>query len=1191
MPSFLSKVFGRKKDEHASSKRHSATSLLEGKFEAVSPNVSPSATHFTDSLPRVNQKEKEKDKDTAFSLFRPKSRQPPAPSLDTARPSSPSPILTLNLSEPKEDKRRTLGVVFEADPDNQRVLPESVIGERRLNSAETLSLVKACSAAIVSRGGLESLGVMHPHWYSASPDVQRKLISLFILSLAPQSQAPTLPVSPSSSSLLFESELSYTRSPHDIAAILRWALRHLQLDGNSFGTSSSAEPGSEEAWRWYTAFAEAERALSYPSNAFSQSLTPELPTAHHRLLTATLDIISSLAAHAETNGSSGSKLSKFLGLWLLTAQRSQESDDWNAFYARWERAGRILEHIYLSYIRDEASHEKMPLRLVELVKHYPYGKTSSEDALLPRPRFSTRQYDTLFVRVEAQLPDKRSTKPKLHPVQLVQEALKAEVDSNAGEHVQLWERIRQVSPEEEDTSAAFQLSRIFDEDTLNLLSLIPLEGTSPTISITIPPSNVRPVRRRSTSLGGPTAANGNRKGPSNGESAGTNGSLTASPTIPSSPTDWADFSSAGFGDITLGKDFAATLLDTDVEKTSPPDVSSQGGKKRRATSPTIPVSANRRSSADNPQAIANRIAAQMDAAKETLEVKRKASAVKMIQIDEAFIDFWSDAFTDPIAASWPAFVVCQLKPSLGLSVDGKAVNWLVIEHVFTYPAPPPSPVSPSSPVKRAASPKPSLRSNISTRKSGTFNAARKRFTFFSGSESAKGSNVKASGLTSPGLGGRKRGGKSPRIGEMGEILPDVEEGSSEPTSAQPTSSPSGLGLLDDAPAVPAKAETPRAELSPVPVVDAPPAAETVPVATEPVNVDEDRTKLTAIHPPQPTPTSHVSNGPSDVAEAAAATVPVPEKTLPSAPELVVQTGATLGPEVALSSGGPVVQAEATTTAASEINQGLVERVVAPEEPTEPAPGFQQSEAKVDEDVDETPLASPATTKVFEGIPSQDNVSSPGEETVVQTGGLGKPLPTEKAAEDLTEPDVITEDKPAVSEPFFEPSTTNASLQPVGTVEAPNQHPVSNEKEPLAQTEVISQIPKSATEDTEEIPEQTKTRSHTADAETKKGEGLQGDSPDVSVYSKGAEGGTLAQDAVPGFAAPSQTTSQETDGGEDKSTLPDHIQGNGSSQPSESGVVPVEHALQEHDVVGGKPTPTVSEEETPSAGETPSTTQS
>lgn len=182
---------------------------------------------------------------------------------------------------------------------------------------------------------------MHPHWYSASPDIQRRLISLFIQSLAPKSPITTLSPTPSAPVSAFESEIISTRSPHDVAAVLRWGLRHLQLDGAAFGKDAA----------WYTTFLEAERAAGYPSKAFSEKLVPQLPAAHLELLTATLDVLSSLAAHAEANSISGSKLSKFLGLWLLTTQRVEEKDDWTTFYARWERTGRILEHLFLSNIR------------------------------------------------------------------------------------------------------------------------------------------------------------------------------------------------------------------------------------------------------------------------------------------------------------------------------------------------------------------------------------------------------------------------------------------------------------------------------------------------------------------------------------------------------------------------------------------------------------------------------------------------------------------------------------------------------------------------------------------------------------------------------------------------------------------------------------------------------------------------
>lgn len=183
--------------------------------------------------------------------------------------------------------------------------------------------------------------MMHPHWYSASPDVQRKLISLFILSLTPRSPITTLSPTPTSPAM-FNTELEYTRSPHDIAAVLRWALRHVRLEGDSFG-------GTPGQWDWYSTFLDTERARSYPPSAFSEFL--KLPPAHHQLLVATLEIVSSLAAHSEHNGISGSKLSKSFGLWLLTTKRAEEGEDWAAFYARWERAGRVLEHLFLAYIR------------------------------------------------------------------------------------------------------------------------------------------------------------------------------------------------------------------------------------------------------------------------------------------------------------------------------------------------------------------------------------------------------------------------------------------------------------------------------------------------------------------------------------------------------------------------------------------------------------------------------------------------------------------------------------------------------------------------------------------------------------------------------------------------------------------------------------------------------------------------
>ncbi|THU89628.1 hypothetical protein K435DRAFT_677446, partial [Dendrothele bispora CBS 962.96] len=211
----------------------------------------------------------------------------------------------------------------------------------------------------------------------------------------------------------------------------------MQLDGTSFGTDND----------WYKTFFEAEKSAQYPPTAFSDQLAPKIPATHLELLTSTLDVFSSLAAHAEVNSISGSKLSKLLGLWLLTADRVQPSDDWFSFYSRWDRMGRMLEHLFLSHIRNEASNHRMPRRLTELVQHYPYVKGSSpspEHDLLPRPRFSTQRYDALFVRVDTELP---STYPEDKPasvdlLKLIANALKAE-STGSGSAYELWQKIRQ----------------------------------------------------------------------------------------------------------------------------------------------------------------------------------------------------------------------------------------------------------------------------------------------------------------------------------------------------------------------------------------------------------------------------------------------------------------------------------------------------------------------------------------------------------------------------------------------------------------------------------------------------------------------------------------------------------------------------------------------------------------------------
>jgi hypothetical protein len=140
MHAFLSKIFGRKKDEkkdeETSPTTLSPTQLLDGKFEAVSPTVSPSASTFLE----LDQANVEHDKSVTGSkaTTRPASPEGKSSKLDTL------PHLSLNFGESRTDS-------FLLD-DEIHGLSDSLIGERRLNPLEALILIRSCSQAITAHG-------------------------------------------------------------------------------------------------------------------------------------------------------------------------------------------------------------------------------------------------------------------------------------------------------------------------------------------------------------------------------------------------------------------------------------------------------------------------------------------------------------------------------------------------------------------------------------------------------------------------------------------------------------------------------------------------------------------------------------------------------------------------------------------------------------------------------------------------------------------------------------------------------------------------------------------------------------------------------------------------------------------------------------------------------------------------------
>jgi hypothetical protein len=146
MPSFLSKVFGRKKGDDKDSstpravKRTSDPSLLEGKFEAVSPST---PKFPEDAHPSDKGKDKEGDRGRPFGLLKPKSKTLPT------SPTTDAPHLTLRLpgTVDKNDDSFVTSFNPQADETDDSILT------RRLTPEETLSLIEACSKAIAERGG------------------------------------------------------------------------------------------------------------------------------------------------------------------------------------------------------------------------------------------------------------------------------------------------------------------------------------------------------------------------------------------------------------------------------------------------------------------------------------------------------------------------------------------------------------------------------------------------------------------------------------------------------------------------------------------------------------------------------------------------------------------------------------------------------------------------------------------------------------------------------------------------------------------------------------------------------------------------------------------------------------------------------------------------------------------------------
>lgn len=287
---------------------------------------------------------------------------------------------------------------------------------------------------------------------------------------------------------------------------------------------------------------------------------------------------------------------------------------------------------------------------------------------LPRPKFTTRRQSALFVRVSTVSKDQ--TTYRNHPIQLLQDALRADVDKENSpmELFDVWEDLKAqadhdiAAGEGTPTAATLTLSALLTEEAIRLLTSAGGEGAA----FAAPP---HPVAFSESSL--PL-----RQPDSNGTSR--------------APSDWDGFTSAGF-EFMGGLNLAGGLQDYAPPPTSPSKT------KRRSLELGRQGSLDAKSGKAAPHTAATAKSTAQSAAAATKPSIVSETVASTLLLDEALIDGWADTLTDPVISSaWPTFVLYHLKTPLADPTaapngsethehDPATISWLVIE---TYaPAP------------------------------------------------------------------------------------------------------------------------------------------------------------------------------------------------------------------------------------------------------------------------------------------------------------------------------------------------------------------------------------------------------------------------------------------------------------------------------------------------------------------------
>lgn len=157
MPSLLERVgrsLTRKKPELNTNNRDSGGTALEG-FQPISPN------DVKGYVPPISATSPSQEKSSgAFQAFL-RSRSPQRNAAPQRPTTARAPLLSLHLPElsgsSSPSATEKLGIVFETPPDP--AYSEDILAAKRLNTAETLSLVQKTSSALLQGGNIKAFAL------------------------------------------------------------------------------------------------------------------------------------------------------------------------------------------------------------------------------------------------------------------------------------------------------------------------------------------------------------------------------------------------------------------------------------------------------------------------------------------------------------------------------------------------------------------------------------------------------------------------------------------------------------------------------------------------------------------------------------------------------------------------------------------------------------------------------------------------------------------------------------------------------------------------------------------------------------------------------------------------------------------------------------------------------------------------